>query len=130
MDLAHCDWDAMHDLLSVREESDMVTQEQRDEWHPGKLDPTQRLLHNYICIKWFHGVMGDYAIGRHQRKMQIKEFGTAGSGKTRLNRTIVVSLRGAPQSLRSLEESRLSTSAGNILSRRDLQVFLQSEIKQ
>ncbi len=57
-----------------------------------------------ICKTWFHGILTDYALRRKLRKLQIKEFGIAGSGKTRLIRTMVVSLRITLQSLRSLEE--------------------------
>ena len=62
------------------------------------------MLHDHICKTWFHGILADYALRRKLRKLQIKEFGTAGSGKTRLNRTMVVSLRSTLQSLRSSEE--------------------------
>ena len=43
---ANIDFAAMDDKISAQEESDEVTQEQQNEWHASKLDPTQELLHD------------------------------------------------------------------------------------
>ena len=120
------DMDAIEDRLSFAEESDSVTTEQRSECHPDKLDPTQRLLHDQICKTWFHGIIADYISVRPLRKLQIKEFGTAGSGKTRLNRTMVVSMRFLLQSLRLALDER-TAQEGNESHRmaKDLCLFLQ-----
>ena len=96
---ANIDFVAIDDKITAQEESDEVTQEQQNAWHASKLDPTQKLLHDHICQTWFHGILADYALRRKPRKLQIKEFGTAGSGKTRLNRTMVVSLRSTQSSI-------------------------------
>ena len=78
------------------------------------------MLHDYVCKTWFHGILADYALRRKLRKLQIKEFGTAGSGKTRLNRTMVVSLRSTLQSLRSLEEPADMERLKEVLEKIDL----------
>ena len=121
------DMENIQDRVSFPENSDTVTTEQQSEWHADKLDPTQKLLHDYICKTWFHGIIADYVSARPLRKLQIKEFGTAGSGKTRLNRTMVVSMRFILQSLRLAFVKRKEEKGDEShLMAKDLCLFLQN----
>ena len=97
------DWNALHDKIAQHEVSDDVTEEDRKTWCPTVLDPTQKLLHDYIVHTWFPQVVVDRIAVRPLSRLMLKEFGTAGSGKTRLNRTIVVSLRSITAILRDLK---------------------------
>ena len=105
------DWAAIKDQVKAETANEEVTETLRTQWDPNVLDPTQRLLHDYVTRTWLYGATCDYLRHAPLRDLSIKEFGTAGSGKTRLNRTMVVSVRYFIQCMRDLLLDESSTAA-------------------
>ena len=108
------DWPALKDIVSNDTESGEITETMRTEWQPSVLDPTQRFLHDHVTRTWLYGATCDYVAFRPLPDLGIKDFGTTGSGKTRLNRTMVITVRSLVQSMRDLfpQERSLTSAEG------------------
>ena len=106
------DWPALKDIVSNDTESGEITETMRTEWQPSVLDPTQRFLHDHATETWLYGATCDYVALRPLRDLGIKELGTTGSGETRLNRTMVITVRSFVQSMRDLFPQERSLTSG------------------
>ena len=72
---------------------DRIDNDDKYTYCPLYLDPTQRMAHDYVCDTWFVQVCVAVVYMLPYPELLLKQFGTAGSGKTQCNRTYVVTLR-------------------------------------